>query len=295
MRRFLWIWIAAILLFVSGSIAVVAQSFPPPQGYVSDFANLLEPATQVSLESRLELLSKETGAELAVVTVLTLDSDSIEGYAVRLFDEWGIGKAASDNGVLFITALAERQVRIEVGYGLEPIITDGRAGRILDNSVLPSFRESDYATGIVAGVDALEALIRSGAPPTFIEDNPFRGLFGDLETLFFGIGVITMYMMSWIARTKSIWLGGIWGALIGIVLGLATGNAWALLGITLGLTAVGLLLDAVLSRNYQTRTSSGLPTTWSSSGGGFRSSSGGSSFGGFSGGRSGGGGASRGW
>ncbi|MEN8613664.1 TPM domain-containing protein [Dehalogenimonas sp. THU2] len=295
MRLFLRIWIAAILLLVSGSIAVIAQSFPPPQGYVSDFANLFDPTTRSSLESRLELLSKETGTELAVVTVITLDGDSIEGYAVRLFDEWGIGQAGSDNGVLFITALAERQVRIEVGYGLEPVITDGRAGRILDNSVLPSFREGDYASGIVAGVDALEAFIRSGSPPTFVEENPFRGLFGDLETLFFSIGLISMYMISWMARSKSIWLGGIWGALTGIVLGLATGNAWALLGITLGLTAVGLFLDAVVSRNYQTRTSSGLPTTWSASGGGFRSSSGSSSFGGFSGGRSGGGGASRGW
>jgi len=294
MRRLSLVFLAAIALLFCGS-AVMAQTFPRPQGFVSDFANLIEPAARASLESRLNTLSKETGAEIAVVTVISLGGDSIEDYAVRLFQDWGIGQKNVNNGVLFITSLTDQKVRIEVGYGLEPIITDGRAGRILDTKVLPSFRNGDYSAGITAGAAAIEDLIRADTPPTIVEDNPFRKLFQDKETFFTVLGLITIYVMSWMARTKSVWLGGVWGAVIGVVLGLATGNVWALAGMVIGLTIVGVILDIILSRNYDSRSSGGQSTGWYASGGGFRGSSGGSSFGGFSGGSSGGAGASRGW
>jgi uncharacterized protein len=296
-RRMVVIALAAAALLLFGS-AAWAQSFPQPQGFVSDFAGVIDPFDREILESQLQTLADENGAEVAVVTVLTLDGDTIEDYAVRLFESWGIGQAEADNGVLFVTALAERQVRIEVGYGLEPVITDGRAGRILDNEVLPHFRDGDYSAGILAGAAAIEDLIRDGAPPSIIEDNPLRGLFQDKETIFVVLGIATIYMTSWMARSKSIWLGGIWGALVGVVSGLSLGNIWALGGLTLGLAIIGLILDAIISQNYRSRSSGGMPTSWYSSGGGFRgggSSGSGSSFGGFSGGSSGGGGASRGW
>jgi len=294
MRRFfvLALAVAALLL---GASAVAAQTFPRPQGFVSDFANLIDPADRAALENRLQKLADENGAELAVVTIVSLDGDTIEDYAVRLFEDWGIGQKGVDNGVLFITSLTDQKVRIEVGYGLEPIITDGRAGRILDNEVLPHFREGDYSAGIIAGAAAIEKYIREGSPPTLIEDNPLRNLLKDKETLFIVIGIATIYMMSWMARTKSVWLGGIWGAIVGAVLGFATGNGWALFGLVIGLTLVGLILDAIISRNYESRSGSGQSTGWYASGGGFRGGSSGSSFGGFSGGSSGGGGASRGW
>ncbi len=294
MQRFLVVAIVSIALLLGGS-AVMAQRFPPPQGFVSDFAGIIDPADRAALESRLDKLSEETGAELAVVTVVSLDGDTIEGYAVRLFEDWGIGQAEADNGVLFITSLTDQRVRIEVGYGLEPIITDGRAGRILDRDVLPSFREGNYSAGIMAGAAAIEELIRSGTPPSFIEENPLTGLLKDLETVFIALGIATVYMLSWMARTKSVWLGGIWGAIVGVVIGLSIGNGWALAGLTIGLALVGLILDAALSSNYQSRSGSGQSTGWYASGGGFRGGSSGSSFGGFSGGSSGGGGASRGW
>jgi uncharacterized protein len=294
MRRWFLIILAAGLLLFGGS-AVIAQTFPRPIGFVSDFAGIIDPAARADLESRLKKLSQDTGAEIAVVTIVSLNNDSIEDYAVKLFQNWGIGQKDADNGVLFITSLQDRKVRIEVGYGLEPIITDGRAGRILDNEVLPSFRNGDYSDGIIAGAAAIEDLVRSGSPPSIIEENPFRNLLKDKETVFSIIGLATIYIISWMARTRSVWLGGVWGALVGAVLGLAMGNPWALAGFVIGLALIGVLLDIMLSRNYDSRSSSGQSTGWWASGGGFRGSSGGSSFGGFSGGSSGGAGASRGW
>ncbi len=285
----------SLALVVSGS-AVLAQIFPEPEGFVSDFASLLSPSNKTQIENRLEKLEQETGAELAVVTIIFLDGETIESYAVGLFEEWGIGKKEQDNGVLFLTSMIDRQVRIEVGYGLEPIITDGRAGRILDREVLPHYESGDYEAGILAGVTAIEQYIRDNVPPSVIEDNPFRNLFGgSLEWLIFP-AIITIYILNWMARTRSIWLGAVWGGIVGGVVGLSTGDLWPAIGITILGIAFGLWLDYLLSKNYQSRSISGQSTDWFSSSGGFSGgSSSGSGFSGFSGGRSGGAGASRKW
>lgn len=276
------------------SQAVLALSFPSPQGYVSDFAGLLSPAARARLEAELAQLHKDTGSELAVVTVANLGGTTIEDYAARLFEAWGIGQKDQDNGVLLIMALAERKVRIEVGYGLEGVITDGRAGRILDEKVIPSFKSGDYEAGLVQGAAAIESYIRGGTTPGPLEDNPLRRLFSDYTGLLVFLGFITIYLIGFMARSKSIWLGAVWGVIVGIILGVILGSVIATVVMPLISGALGALLDFILSRNYKERQASGQPTTWWGSAGGF-SSGGGSSFGGFSGGSSGGGGASRGW
>jgi uncharacterized protein len=129
-----------------------------------------------------------------------------------------------------------------------------------------------------------------------LEDNPVQDSFGNYIPLLAWLGFITVYLMGFMARSKSIWLGGIWGIISGLVIGIATGNTVATILLPVAGGAIGALLDLVLSRNYKARASSGKPTSWFSSGGGFSGgghSSGG--FGGFGGGSSGGGGASRGW
>ena len=104
-----------------------------------------------------------------------------------------------------------------MGYGLEPIITDGRAGRLLDEKVLPSYREGDYTTGIVQGTAAIEEYIRSGTPPNPVEDNPLRTLLGDYTMVTVVLGIITIYLMGFMARSRDIWLGSIWGVAVGII------------------------------------------------------------------------------
>jgi len=296
MKRFLGAVFLALTLVLATAWPVLALSFPNPQGYVSDFAGLLLPDTRATLEADLAQLEKDTTAQVAVVTITSLDGDTIEDYAVNLFEAWGIGQKSQDNGVLFIIALVEHKARIEVGYGLEAIITDGRAGRILDDKVIPEFKNGDYSTGILQGAAAIEDYIRGGTTPGPLEDNPMRTLLGDNTTLMVWLGIITIYLMGFMARSKSIWLGGIWGVIVGIILGVTLGSVVAIIILPIVSGALGALLDFILSRNYKARASSGKPTSWFASGGGFsgggHSSSG---FGGFGGGMSGGGGASRGW
>ena len=294
MKRFISAVILVLVLALWPAWPVSAITFPKAQGFVSDIAGLIAPADRTALETRLSTLEKETDAEVAVVTVPDLGGTTIEDYASQLFEAWGIGKKDQDNGVLLIIALRERKARIEVGYGLEPIITDARAGRILDDKVIPKFKNGDYNTGILQGAAAIEEYIRAGTPPGPLEDNPVRSVLGDNMPLLTWLGIITIYLLGFMARSKSIWLGGIWGVLVGIILGFTLGNPGSVMLLAIAGGGVGSLLDLILSRNYKARASKGMTTGWFSSGGGF-SGGGGGSFGGFSGGSSGGGGSSRGW
>lgn len=294
-RLFAAIFLAAGLALLI-ALPAAAQTFPRPAGFVNDFAGVMSPGTVTRLEARLAALEKETSAEVAVVTINNLGNYSVEDYAVRLFESWGIGKSEEDNGVLFLLAIDQRKVRIEVGYGLEPILTDGRSGRILDSVVVPSLKSGDYDTAIENAVSSIEDYIRTGSPPSVVEENPVQKLFDgfDLpEPLVIFLGIFTLYVLDFMARTKSIWLGGIWGVILGLFLGFGFGRVSYMVFLALGLGIFGLILDIILSRNYRGRVSKGMPTGWFSSGGGFRGSGGG--FGGFGGGSSGGGGASRGW
>jgi uncharacterized protein len=295
-----WLVILFVILGALTTTTVFAQIFPQPSGHINDFANLLTPPVEKVLENELVKLERDTTAEVAVVTIISLENEPLDMYSNELFNYWSIGKKAKDNGVLFLIVLSERQTRIEVGYGLEPVITDGRAGRILDKDVIPSFKEGDYEKGIQAGVRAIESYIREGTPPSFPEDNPLQNWLnkeGFVIPTAIVLGIITIYLAGFMARSKSIWLGGIWGFVCGVIVGLIWGKLVSLIALPICLTALGLLLDWWLSRNYKANRTSGHSTSWTQTFGGFSSSyrGGGSSFGGFGGGHSGGGGAGRGW
>jgi len=289
----------AAVVTTAGSALAQGPNLPEYQGFVNDYAGLLSPAVKTQLDTRLSQLEKETTAEVAVVTVKSLEGDSIDEYAVRLFEKWKIGKKDKNNGVLFLVALDDRKMRIEVGYGLEPLITDGRAGRIRDNDVIPRFKQDDYEGGIVSGVASIEKYIRDGTPPAPLEENPVKSAFGDWVGVLFFMTIITIYLSGFMARSKNIWMGGVWGAIAGAIIGLAIGGIVAIIVALLVFMLLGLLTDFVLSRNYQKLVESGKSTDWHRTGGGFwgggGGGGGGGGFGGFGGGSSGGGGASGGW
>jgi uncharacterized protein len=148
------ICLAFTFLFINVSFAY-NPNFPKPQGYVSDYASVIDRQTRVKIEHLARSLEQKTGTELAVVTVKsTLPYDHLE-YANRLFAYWQIGKSGKDNGVLLLLDIKGRKVRIETGYGMEKIITDGKAGEILDLYVLPKFQKRLFAEGLFNGALAI--------------------------------------------------------------------------------------------------------------------------------------------
>lgn len=435
-----------------------AFHIPQPTGYVNDFAQVLTQTEKVSLEDSLRSYEQKTTNEIVVVTVQNLGGDDINDFTVRVFEEWKIGKKGENNGILFLAAIEDREMRIEVGYGLEYLLTDSQAGAIIRDVIAPEFRKENYYQGINLGVQKIqEYLDRRGALPGkerfsplvsssfysrlilpfsvavytlavlflmiisiaaalsplnkqnnspgdfekrslgakkfavfvligaliiplvimlpklifefryegdfslvgFYDDFIFPafsavsilglislifavwrqerfqkkhrsipesvkkwvsvsmlvfmgGLLGILPKMLiemvintgieimsilfvigFAFGVI--YLFSYMARSKSIWLGGIMGAILGLLLGIIIGGLLILLAFIAILGGLGLLLDYILSRNFQKRKAHGLPTDFWSSGGGFIAEGvmGGSR--GFGGGSSGGGGASGRW
>lgn len=138
-----------------------AKPLPVLTGRVVDRAGLLDTAAEAELGARLEALEKETTDQLVVVTVESLEGEPIRAVGLRLGRGWGIGQKGVDNGVLLIVAPKERQASIEVGYGLEGLLTDRRAQAILDEKVVPACREGHCDRAIVDGVAAITRLLRS--------------------------------------------------------------------------------------------------------------------------------------
>lgn len=147
--RFAGYLIALVFLF---NATAWATTFPELSGRVVDEANILNPATRLALSQKLAARASETD-QMVVVTLKGLQGVTIEDYGVQLGRHWRIGQAGKDNGILLIVVPSERQVRIEVGYGLEGILPDAIAQLIIQSSILPYFRTGDFAGGITHGVD----------------------------------------------------------------------------------------------------------------------------------------------
>ena len=130
-------------------------TFPTLTGRVVDQAGILEPTAEAGITAKLAQLEAETGDQFVVVTLNSLQGYEIEDYGYRLGRQWGIGQAENDSGVLLIVAPQDRKVRLEVGYGLEPVLTDAMSSHIIQREILPPFRDGAYERGITAGVDAV--------------------------------------------------------------------------------------------------------------------------------------------
>ena len=128
--------------------------------WVTDLPGALRADTVARLNQSIADIENTHGIEMAVVVVRSLDGLSIEDFAEQLFNLWGIGKKNKDNGLLFLWSTGDRKVRVEVGYGLEGVLPDGKAGAILDNYVINRFKDGEFDAGVLAGVDAVLAAAR---------------------------------------------------------------------------------------------------------------------------------------
>jgi uncharacterized protein len=149
-----WLLAALVLLFTAPALAA-GPTFPALTGRVVDNANILSPQVEAELTTKLENLEKTTGRQLVVATVPDLQGYEIEDYGYQLGRTWGIGQKGTNTGALLIVAPTERKVRLEVGYGLEPILTDALSSVIIQTAILPRFKAGDLEGGVTAGTDAV--------------------------------------------------------------------------------------------------------------------------------------------
>ena len=160
--------LSALSALILLSIAVVGAErltdIPNPRTrdgtWVTDTPGILRADTIASLNATLGEFERTNGAEMAVVVIRSLDGLSIEEAAVKLFELWKIGKKSKDNGLLLLWSTGDRRVRVEVGYGLEGVLNDGKVGAILDTYVMPKFKSGQFDEGVLAGVDALLRVAR---------------------------------------------------------------------------------------------------------------------------------------
>ena len=161
----------AAILFAAllGASPAPAQTLPKLTGRVVDQADLIPPDREAALAGRLEALERGTSRQLVVVTVPNLQGYTIEDFGFRLGESWKIGDKEADNGAILLISPAEKKIRIEVGDGLEPILTDAMSGLIIRDEIRPRFQAGDIPGGIDAGADAIIRQLQ--APPEVAERN----------------------------------------------------------------------------------------------------------------------------
>jgi uncharacterized protein len=285
-----------LVFLVLQPLPAAALEVPPLEGRVNDYADMLAPATKQQINRTLQDLEATDGTQIVVLTVPSLEGDSLEAFSIRVAEQWRIGQKGLDNGAILLIAKADRKLRIEVGYGLEGRLTDLMAGRIIANVIVPRFKNGQIDQGVIEGVQAMVAVVKgefsaadAPTPHRGSERRSGNGLFGLILALFF------LNVLGRLRRS----LGAVAGAVIVPIIGTAIFGFSLLMliilipvGIVIGLLA-GVMGGPLVfgSSGYR----SGRGGFWMG-GGGLGGGMGGG-FGGFSGGGGGfgGGGASGGW
>jgi uncharacterized protein len=171
--------LVAVMVLLSAAAWAEPVSQLKPTGYVNDFAHVLNPATASQIEDLCHQVDEKAHAQIALVTINSLDGSDIESYAVDLFKQWGIGSKSTDHGVLILYAIGDHRARIEVGYGLEPILPDGKTGSF-QREAIPLMRTGDYnqalllVTSRVADVIATDAGVQltNALPRAPVQERP---------------------------------------------------------------------------------------------------------------------------
>jgi uncharacterized protein len=284
-----------LLLFLICIHIANAIEYPSPTGYVNDFANILSPGDIARLNSEIAAIEKATTVEIAIVTIDTLQGVSVEEYAVKLFEKWGIGKKSNDNGLLILVAKNEREYRIETGYGLEGTINAARSGRIGRETIEPNFKKGEYGRGLYEAVLEVKGLVENdpSVVAKYESSTTSRSansdviiMFTSIIIVFIGLILFNRYKKEDEEKAKKLQLGS---DLIAVVVSIYFMNVVA--------TFLVIWLSAFLyrfgGRSGGGRGFGGDFGGGSSGGGGFGGGSSGG--GGFGGGSSGGGGHSGNW
>ena len=259
-----WLRLGVVLALGAsvGSAVDWKARYPKPEGYVSDFAQVIDAASKSQIEAYATSVEQATGAQMAFVTIPSLEGEPIDDVANTIFRAWGVGEKGKDNGIMLLLSIADRKSRLEVGYGLEPILPDGVAGDVL-REMRPALRKGDVGDAMIAAAGTIGGIVAHAKNVQLTVQPPprkYRPETSDHVNIFLILGIVVLVLLF--SRAAGPRGGGGLGVL-----------PWLLLGNLMGGRS-----------SYGSRGSGGF--------GGFDSGDG---FGGFGGGDSGGGGASSDW
>ena len=246
----------AIFALAAGTLFAVDWKALKPEGYVSDFARVVDPQSKAALEQYCAAVQSSTGAQVALVTLPSLEGEPVEDVANTIFHTWGVGAKGKNDGILMLLSVGDRRSRLEVGYGLEGVIPDGFAGSILDD-MRPALRQQQYGEAMMAAAQTIGSTIAKAKGVAINVQLPRRIHASPSDSIPWPVVLGGLAIIFWL-----IFGGGVGGGFL-----------------------PGLLLGNMMGRS----------TFGSRSGGGFGGYDSGDSFGGFGGGDSGGGGASSDW
>jgi uncharacterized protein len=237
-----------------------------PQGYVSDFGRVIDAPSKAALEQYCARVEQVTGAQMALVTIPSLEGEPIEDVANTIFRAWGVGQKGKNEGIMLLLVINDRRSRLEVGYGLEPILPDGLVGGIL-REMRPALRTGQYGDAMMAAAQTIGSTIAKSKNVSLDAQLPRRARRSSGDSIPWPALLGGLFLVFWLLRAGS--RGGRGGGGGGFWTGLILGNLMRGGGGWGGGSGGGF--------------------------GGFDSGGGGGGFGGFGGGDSGGGGASSGW
>jgi uncharacterized protein len=281
----------AALLLLAGNAFAAAIPVPPLTARVTDQTGTLDAGQSQALEAKLAAFEKSKGSQIAVLIVPTTGDETIEQFSIRVVDQWKLGRKGVDDGALLLVAKDDRKARIEVGRGLEGVIPDAIANRIIDEDLRPKFREGDFAGGLQAAVDRMIGLVNGEALPPPKPEGEYDSNKVDQHDLF-----TPLIVAFFIANALRQLLAGVApigrASVTGVVVTIAICLVWSFGLLALGLGVFAFLFGLIPSGSGRFAGGGGYGGWGGGSGGG--GSFGGGGFSGGGGGFS-GGGASGGW
>lgn len=283
-RRTLLLLGVFLFLLLPGWAA--ALDVPPLKGRVNDYASMLSAATVDQMERSLKQFELDQSTQIVVLTIPSLENDSLEAFSIKVAEAWKIGQKGLDNGAILLVARNERKVRIEVGYGLEGSLTDLTSGRIIRGVIVPHFKKGDFDGGIMAGVNTMMGAVRGEFSAEDVPQNSSGK--GDTEGFWFML-IMVVFFIGKVMGNHKIIAASVSGILVSLFGLLMFGPKWLFIILLFPVGFIGgLIASSFAALRMGGRSGRGGGYI---GGGGF---SGGGSFGG-GGGGFGGGGASGGW
>ena len=240
-RLFLsWLFYTLILSISSSALGL---DVPPLQGRVNDLAGMLPSDSERQLEGQLRQFEQETGHQIVVLTIPSLEGDPIEDFGIKVGDAWKIGQKGTANGVILLVAQKERKIRIEVGRGLEGIMPDAVASRIIREVIAPRYRDEDYAGAIAAGIDSILEITRGEAATKPLPNQERKR--GDRPVATFFVFVAFFAGIFGILQRSPL-RAGLTGTTIGAIIG-SVGSIRSGAGVWIAITFTGAVVGALVN------------------------------------------------